>query len=132
MQYAPSLDRAGLIDLAIHRYFASVDAKDLEATLDCFHDEALFSVQTAFVLHAGKAAIERMFTDFFEAWQTIVHRDFTCTVDETNGRIAASFEALLTAADGSVTRFTNTNFWRVRDGRFQDVAVYFSGANVLI
>lgn len=131
MQYAPTLDRAGLIDLAIDRYFASVDAKDLAATLACFHDEALFSVQTAFVLHAGKAAIGRMFTDFFATWQTIVHRDFTCTVDEVNGRIAASFEALLTA-DGSVTRFTNTNFWRVRDGRFQDVTVYFSGANVLV
>ena len=132
MQYEPSLSREALIDLAVTRYFGQVDSKNLDATLACFNDEALFCVQTAFTRHAGKAAIGRMFTDFFEAWETIVHKDFVCTVDEKNGRIAASFEAVLTAADGQVTRFFNTNFWRVRDGRFQEVYVYFSGANVLV
>ena len=73
-----------------------------------------------------------MFEDFFSAWQTIVHHDFTCTVDEPNGRIAASFEAVLTGHDGSVTRLHNTNFWRVREGRFQEVYVYMSGENPLI
>lgn len=132
MQYEPSLSRDALIDLAVNRYFASVDAKNLDATLDCFADEALFCVQTAFTRHAGKSAIRRMFVDFFGAWETIVHKDFTCTVDEKNGRIAASFEAVLTAGNGDVTRFSNTNFWRIRDGRFQEVYVYFSGANVLV
>ncbi len=65
MQYAPTLSRAELIDLAINRYFASVDAKNLDAALACFHDEALFCVQTAFTRHSGKAAIGRMFEDFF-------------------------------------------------------------------
>lgn len=132
MQYEPTLTRQELIDLAVTRYFGQVDAKNLDATLDCFNDEALFCVQTAFTRHAGKPALSRMFTDFFSAWKTIVHKDFTCTVDEKNGRIAASFEAVLTADDGQVTRFFNTNFWRVRDGRFQEVYVYFSGANVLV
>jgi hypothetical protein len=66
------------------------------------------------------------------AYETIVHKDFVCTVDEKNGRITASFEAVLTAVDGSVTRLFNTNFWRIRDGKFQEVYVYFSGANVLV
>lgn len=132
MQYEPHLSRDALIDLAINRYFGQVDAKHLDQVLDCFNDEALFCVQTAFTRHAGKAAIGRMFVDFFASYATIVHRDFTCTVDAGNGRIAASFEAVLTDAAGQVTRFTNTNFWRVRDGRFQEVYVYFSGANVLV
>jgi ketosteroid isomerase-like protein len=132
MQYEPTLDRAGLIDLAIHRYFASVDAKNVEAVLNCFNDEALFCVQTAFTRHAGKAEIRRMFEDFFGAWESIVHKDFICTVDDKNGRITASFEAVLTAADGRKVTFFNTNFWRVRDGRFQEVYVYFSGENVLV
>ncbi|KPF64434.1 hypothetical protein IP88_13690 [alpha proteobacterium AAP81b] len=132
MQYPPSLDRDGLIDLALNRYFARVDAKDLGKVLDCFHDTAHLTVQTSFTRHAGKAAIARMFEDFFGAYETIVHQDFTCTVDAANGRISASFEAVLTAADGSVTRLHNTNFWRVRDGKFEDVAVYMSGANVLV
>ena len=132
MQYEPGLTRAELIDLATHKYFASVDAKDLEATLVCFHDGALFCVQTAFTRHSGKAELRRMFEDFFATWGTIVHKDFVCTVDEANGRIVASFEAVLTAPDGRVTRLHNTNFWRVRDGRFQEVYVYMSGENPLV
>ncbi len=132
MQYEPTLDRAALIEFACQTYFGAVDRKDMDGTLACFHDEASLTVQTSFTTHAGKAAIQRMFTDFFAGYATIVHKDFTCTVDEANGRIAASFEAVLTAADGSVTRLNNTNFWKFRDGRFQEVHVYMSGANVLI
>ena len=59
MQYAPGLTRAELIDLATQQYFASVDRKDMDATLACFHDEALFCVQTAFARHSGKRSEER-------------------------------------------------------------------------
>lgn len=132
MQYEPTLDRAQLIDLATRSYFGSVDAKDMDGALACFNDEALFCVQTAFTRHAGKAAIGRMFEDFFGAYTNIVHKDFVCTVDEKNGRIAACFEAVLTGHDGKVTQLFNTNFWRIRDGKFQEVYVYFSGENVLV
>ena len=132
MQYQPTLSRPELIELATQRYFGSVDAKNMDTTLDCFHDEALLCVQTSFTRHAGKAAIRRMFEYFFGAWETIVHKDFTCTVDAANGRITASFEAVLTGADGRKVNFFNTNFWRVRDDRFQEVYVYFSGENVLV
>lgn len=131
MQYEPAA-RDALVDLAIDRYFAAVDRKDIEAALACFHDEALFTVQTSSTRHAGKPTIRRMFEDFFGAYATIVHRDFTCTVDAAHGRIAASFQAVLTGDDGTVTRLANTNFWRVREGRFQEVYVYMSGANVLV
>ena len=132
MQYEPGLSRAELIELATKTYFGNVDAKNMEAALDCFNDGALFCVQTAFTRHSGKDEIRRMFEDFFGAYETIVHRDFTCTVDDANGRIAASFVAELTDADGGVTILNNTNFWRVRDGKFQEVYVYMSGANVLV
>lgn len=132
MQYEPGLSRDQLIHLATKDYFANVDAKNMEATLACFHDEALLCVQTSFTRHAGKIAIRRMFEEFFGAYETIVHKDFICTVDEANGRIAASFEAVLTSADGKVTRLENTNFWRIRDGKFQEVYVYMSGENVLL
>lgn len=132
MQYEPHLSRAELIELATISYFGSVDRKDMAATLDCFHDGALLCVQTEFTRHDGKAAIGKMFEGFFGAYASIVHKDFVCTVDEKNGRITASFEAVLTGDDGSVTRLFNTNFWRIRDGKFQEVYVYFSGANVLV
>lgn len=132
MQYEPGPSRAELIEFATKTYFGNVDAKNMDAALDCFHDEALFCVQTSFTRHSGKAEIKRMFEDFFGAYETIVHRDFNCTVDEANGRIAASFVAELTDADGNVTLLNNTNFWRFRDGKFQEVYVYMSGANVLV
>ncbi|QTD55118.1 nuclear transport factor 2 family protein [Parasphingorhabdus cellanae] len=132
MQYEPGLSRAELIEFATKTYFGNVDAKNMDAALACFHDEALFCVQTSFTRHSGKAEIKRMFEDFFGAYETIVHRDFNCTVDEANGRIAASFVAELTDADGNVTLLNNTNFWRIRDGKFQEVYVYMSGENVLV
>ena len=60
MQYEPTLSRAELIDFALNKYFARVDAKDMDAVLDCFHDTALSCVQTAFTRHSGKAEIARM------------------------------------------------------------------------
>jgi ketosteroid isomerase-like protein len=136
MQYEPSLSRAELIDFALNKYFARVDAKDLEGALACFHDTALFCVQTAFTRHSGKAEIARMFEDFFATYETIIHRDFTCTVDEANGRITACFTAELHDAAGNVTLLENTNFWRLRPGpdgaKFQEVYVYMSGANPLV
>ena len=140
MQYEPAMTRAELIDFALNKYFARVDAKDMEGALSCFHDTALFCVQTAFTRHSGKAEIRRMFEDFFGAYETIIHRDFTCTVDEANGRITASFTAELHDAAGQVTLLNNTNFWRLRPSepgspegsKFQEVYVYMSGANVLV
>ena len=131
MQYQSSLDRNGLVDLAIHKYFGNVDKKELGAVLDCFHDNAMITVQTAFAVHDGKDNIERMFVDFMGAWKTIVHRDFTCTVDESNGRITASFVAELEDEDGNITVLHNTNFWRIRGDKFQEVYIYMSGENPL-
>jgi hypothetical protein len=62
----------------------------------------------------------------------IVHRDFEITVDENNGRIVASFVAELTDAEGNKTYLENTNFWRIRDDKFQEIYIYMSGANVLV
>ncbi|MEP1595873.1 MAG: nuclear transport factor 2 family protein, partial [Halieaceae bacterium] len=105
--------------------------KDLDAVLDCFHDNAMITVQTAFTVHEGKENIKRMFIDFMGAYKTIIHKDFTCTVDENNGRIVASFIAELENDDGSWTRLSNTNFWRIRDDKFQEVYIYMSGDNPL-
>ncbi|MEM1110954.1 MAG: nuclear transport factor 2 family protein [Pseudomonadota bacterium] len=131
MQYQSSLDREGLIDLALNQYFGNVDKKELGAVLDCFHDNAMITVQTAFTTHDGKANIERMFVDFMGAWETIVHKDFTCTVDEKNGRITANFVAELVDAEGNTTVLHNTNFWRIRGDKFQEVYIYMSGENPL-
>lgn len=132
MQYQSSLSRDGLVDLAINKYFANVDRRNMEAVLACFHEGALFTVQTAATVHEGRTGLRRMFEGFFGAYRKIVHRDFQCTVDERNGRIAACFIAELVDHGGRTTLLYNTNFWRVRDDKFQEVHVYMSGENPLV
>ncbi len=101
MQYQSSLDREGLAELALEKYFANVDAKNLDAVMDCFHDNAMLTVQNVFVVHDTKDAIRRMFIDFMASFETIIHRDFVCTIDEKNGRMAASFVFLLYTSDAA-------------------------------
>lgn len=131
MQYQCSLNRVELIDLAITRYFANVDAKNLDAVMACFHENATITIQSAFVVHNGKANIRRMFSDFMGTYKTIIHKDFHCTADERNGRIAASFVAQNEDHEGNWTTLNNTNFWRIRGDRFQEIYIYMSGANPL-
>ena len=132
MQYQSTLGKDELVDLALNKYFAQVDAKNLDAVLDCFHDNAMITVQSAFTTHVGKEEIKRMFVDFMESHRTIIHRDFTCTVDQKNGRIAACFTAELEDHDGGKVLLENTNVWRIRDDKFQEVYIYMSGANPLV
>ncbi len=132
MQYQCNLNGQELIDLAINQYFGNVDKKDLEAVLDCFHDNAMLNVQTVFTIHEGKQNIGRMFKDFFDNYDVIVHRDFNYAVDEMNGRIVASFIAELKDSEDNTTYLHNTNFWRIRDNKFQEVYVYMSGENPLV
>ncbi len=132
MQYQCNLNEQGLIDLAVNQYFGNVDKKDLRAVLNCFHDNAMLTVQTTFTRHEGKQNIGRMFKDFFDNHDVIIHRDFTYTVDEVNGRIVASFVAELKDSEDNTTYLHNTNFWRIRDNKFQEVYVYMSGENPLV
>jgi ketosteroid isomerase-like protein len=132
MQYQSSLNRDQLIKLATKTYFGNVDAKNLDAVLGCFHNNAIMTVQTSFTVHDGKDAIREMFTRFMADYETILHRDFVCTVDEKNGRICAGFVAELIDAEGTTTLLENINFWRIRDDQFQEVYIYMSGANVLL
>ena len=132
MQYQSTLDREGLVDLALNKYFGNVDNKNLDAVMDCFHENAMLTVQTSFTIHEGKENIQRMFRDFMDAYDTIIHKDFTCTVDENNGRIVANFIAELFDKEGNKSVLNNTNFWRIRGGKFQEVYVYMSSDNPLV
>ncbi|MBC6428167.1 MAG: nuclear transport factor 2 family protein [Cellvibrionales bacterium] len=132
MQYEPTLSREELVELATQRYFANVDKKNFDAVMDCFNDTALFTVQTAFTVHAGEEGIGRMFRDFFATYDSIRHHDFVCTVDAKHGRITARFLAELVDTNGQKTQFENTNFWRVRNGKFEEVYVYMNNSNPLV
>jgi ketosteroid isomerase-like protein len=123
------------VDMVESKYFANVDRKDMDAVLDCFTEDAVFTIQSAFTTHEGReTGIRRMFENLFETYpQKIVHRDFKHVVDAENNRCAAQFEVELTDAEGNETYLSNCNFFYLdENGKFERVFVYMSGENVLV
>lgn len=123
------------VDMVESKYFANVDRKDMDAVLDCFAEDAVFTIQSAFTTHEGRdTGIRQMFANLFETYsQKIVHRDFKHVVDVDNNRCAAQFEVELIDAEGNETYLSNCNFFYLDDnGKFERVFVYMSGENVLV
>ena len=61
---------------SVNRYFGSVDKKNLQAVLDCFNEDAVFTIQSHLTVHKGRdAGIREMFVKLFE-YKSIVHTDF--------------------------------------------------------
>jgi len=123
------------VDMVEQKYFANVDRKDMDAVLDCFTEDAVFTIQSAFTTHEGRdTGIRKMFENLFETnSQKIVHRDFKHVVDVENNRCAAQFEVELTDNDGNETYLSNCNFFYLdENGKFERVFVYMSGENVLV
>lgn len=123
-------DHAALIELA-ERYFAAVDRMDLAATLDCFTPEARFTIATFGKSYEGRdEGLRGMFERLFARYRRVWHGGFDHVVQPPH-RIASRFRVENTLFDGSVSVKNNCNFFRVRDGRFDEVFVYMSGDNSL-
>jgi ketosteroid isomerase-like protein len=121
------------VDMIEKLYFANVDAKNLTATLDCFCEDAVFTIQSSFTVHKGRdTGIKKMFESFFQNFKTGVHKDFVHIIDPENDRCAVQFNVELVAPDGKVTRLSNANVHYFENGKFKRVYVYMSGDNVLV
>jgi len=123
------------VDMVENRYFGKVDNKDLEAVLDCFTEDAVFTIQSAFTTHEGRdTGIRKMFENLFSTYEPkIVHRDFEHVVDPENNCCAARFDVELVETDGKETNLSNCNFFFLNEeGKFERVFVYMSGENVLV
>ena len=90
-----------MIALVEDSYFYNVDNKNLDATVDCFTEDAELTVQTAHVTHRGHDEIRRMFGDFMRDIPLIYHGDFSHVVDIDKQLIASQFLARNELADGS-------------------------------
>jgi ketosteroid isomerase-like protein len=127
-----TLSEAELVDLVENRYFASVDGKRLDETVECFAPDACLRVETAKVEHQGQDAIRRMFGDFMSSTKVIYHGEFSHVVDVEKQLIASQFVARNDYDDGSSVEMNNCNFFVVEDGRFARVTVYMSDENPLV
>lgn len=125
--------RQHLIDLVVQRYFANVDAKNLDAVLSCFQSDVTFTIQSAFHTHVGRDdGVRKMFQTLFSSYaKRIWHGNFRHVVDVEEGHIASQFDVELIDGGDRLTKLSNCNFFWLENGRFKYVYVYMSGDNVL-
>jgi ketosteroid isomerase-like protein len=120
----------GLIQL-VERYFAAVDRKDVAATLACFASDATFVVASHHLRYEGRdTAIRAMYERLNARYEEVWHGDFDHVV-EAPSRIASRFTVVNTSPERRLPAKFNCNFFRVRDGVFDQVVVYMSGDNSL-
>lgn len=115
----------------VERYFAAVDAEDLDAVLGTLDPACVFTVETHGVRLTGAAEISGMFHRLWGNHKAVRHHAFTHVPSPATGRIASRFAVENTEADDSVTHKSNCNFFEIREGRFIAVAVYMAGPNTL-
>lgn len=127
--------REDYIEMVEKQYFTSVDSKDTEGVLDCFHPDAVFTVQSAFSTHEGRDTdIRQVFERLFERHSKILHKDFQHIVDLDGESCASQFDVENTSAyDGTKIHLSNCNFFYFRNDKFERVYVYMSGGmNTLV
>lgn len=114
-------------------YFEAVDAKDLDASLAFFADDATFTIQSAGVAFSGRDEIAGMFRGFFGDYATISHKITNIVVDEVGAKSATEQTCPHIKLDGSPDTLTTCNFFTFApDGKFQRVIIWIDGANPLV
>ncbi|MBZ5702553.1 MAG: nuclear transport factor 2 family protein [Acidobacteriia bacterium] len=123
--------REWYVELAVKKYFANVDRKNLQGVLDCFNEDAVFTIQSHFSVHTGRdTGIRKMFEELFQ-YRTILHTDFENIVDVESEAISSRFRVELDPVSGPHVHLMNVNHWYVKNDKFQRVYVWMSGENVL-
>lgn len=116
----------------VKRYFAAVDAEDLHAVLATLTPDCRFSIETHGVIFNGHDEVTGMFHRLWAAHAAVKHDQFTFVPAASDARIAAQFQVTNTLDGGQKVHKSNCNFFSVRDGRFDTVAVYMAGENTLV
>lgn len=115
----------------VERYFAAVDAQDLQEVLSTLSHDCVFTVETHRVGLRGHAEISGMFRRLWAQHRSVSHGAFVHVPDPAAGRIASRFKVVNVALDGREHHKSNCNFFEVAGGKFTRVAVYMAGENTL-
>ena len=127
------LNKAQLIDLVEDQYFAQMDQKRLDATLNCLAADCVWRIYPAGITLNGRdQEIRSAFKDAMAKYPTMWHGDFDCIVDEQAQRVYATFNVRLVDASGEETTMSNAKIFRVLDGKFTELDLYFSSAAAII
>jgi uncharacterized protein (TIGR02246 family) len=128
---ASALTRDALAALP-HSYFKAVDAKDVDAVLSHFAQDATLTVQTDHKAFSGAEEIRRMFTDFLANSRSVFHEITNIVVEEAAGKVATEQNYVGELVDGTKNDMHNCNFFDIGpDGRFTRVIIWMAGTNPL-
>ena len=113
-------------------YFKAVDAKDVDAILSHFADDATLTVQTDHAVFEGAEEIRRMFTDFLRELDVDLPRDQEHRYEPAAGKVATEQSYIGELSDGTKNDMHNCNFFDVdADGKFSRVIIWMAGTNPL-
>lgn len=116
----------------VEAYFAALDARCLDQVLSFFNVDAVFTVQSAYIVCQGRdTGIRRMFEQYLATYPSGLHTDFEHIVDSASAAVSSRFRVELTHVDGHHETKHSVNHWYFRGGLFERVYVWISGANVL-
>ena len=113
-------------------YFKAVDAKDVDAIMSHFADDATLTVQTDHAVFEGAAEIRRMFDDFCGNSVSIFHEVKNIVVEPGAGKVATEQSYIGELSDGTKNDMHNCNFFDINaDGQFTRVIIWMAGTNPL-
>ncbi len=115
----------------VEQYFAAVDRMDLAATLAYFSSDAAVTIATFDVCYRGRdTEIRGMYERLFARYANVWHGDFDHVVAPPE-RVASQFTVRNQSQQGATAEKHNCNFFTLRGGLIQTMAVYMSGDNSL-
>ena len=113
-------------------YFKAVDAKDVDAILSHFADDATLTVQTDHAVFAGADGIRRMFQDFCDGSVSIFHEIKNIVVEPETRKVATEQSYIGELVDGTKNDMHNCNFFDIdAEGKFSRVIIWMAGTNPL-
>ena len=113
-------------------YFKAVDAKDVDAILSHFADDAIDDRADANTPWYGADEIRRMFTDFCDGSVSIFHEIKNIVVEPEARKIATEQSYIGELIDGTKNDMHNCNFFDVdADGKFTRMIIWMAGTNPL-
>ena len=127
------LTKQELIDLVEKKYFNVMDEGRLEETLECLAPDCVWNIYPAgTVLRGRDTEIRDAFETAIARYPTMWHGNFEWTVDEAEQRIAAVFDVRLVDKNGKETKLSNAKLFRVEDGKFKRLDLYFSTTEAIV
>ncbi len=127
------LSKQELIELIEKRYFKVMDQKRLDDTLACIAPDCVWNIYPAGSSLEGRdGEIRAAFVDVFQRYPTMWHGNFEWTVDEAAQRVAAVFDVRLVDREDRASELSNAKLFRLEDGHFTRLDLYFSTAATVV